>query len=197
MSASARVKFLRISPFKVRRYTQLIQGQSIEQARALLRFQPSPTCRELLRLLDSAVANGENNLEMDPELMIVSHVQVDGGPSYKRIRPRARGRAYRILKRTSHVKIELDLRPELRIATARASEEEPAPRRRRRVGARKAGPAPAGGKEGPATAGKAAAKAKKGRKFRFRPERERKKPSAPSDRHRSATTRPMRKKGGE
>lgn len=196
MSITARIRFLRVSPFKVRRYAQLIEGQSIERARALLRFQPSPTCRDLLRLLDSAAANGENNEEMDPELMVVSRVQVDGGPTYKRIQARARGRAYRIHKRTSHVRIELDLPPELKIAAEKeASEGKPAGARRRRVGAGRAKPGRAADQE---STSRPKEKARKGKehKFRFQPRRERKKPSISAGRRRSTTTPPMREKGG-
>jgi len=195
VNASARIRFLRVSPFKVRRYTRPLEGQSIDRARAMLGFQPSPTCRDLLKLLDSAVANAENNLEMDPELMVVSRVQVDGGPNYRRVHPRARGRAYRIVKRTSHVTIELDLRPELRRAAVEAPAAKPAPRRRGKATPAKRAPAAATREEG---ARKVKEPVLKGKRVgpRFRARREAKKPSAPGDRRRAVTPRPMREKGG-
>ncbi len=123
MSATARLRFMPVSPYKVRKYAQLFKGKGIEEARAILSYHPSPACYELLRLLNSAVANAENNYEYDPELMEVKNVIVDGAPSYKRWRARARGRVNRILKRNSHVLIEVDLREEYKV-TAAAEEEE-------------------------------------------------------------------------
>ena len=109
MTVTAKLKFLRVSPFKVRKYAQLFKGKPIDEAKAILAYHPSPTCESILKLLNSAVANAENNFEMDPEMLFVRNVLVDGGPTYKRMRPRARGRGNQILKRTCHVIIELDL----------------------------------------------------------------------------------------
>lgn len=133
MSVTARLRFLRVSPFKVRKYAQLFKGKGIEEARAILSYHPSPTCYDLLRLLNSAVANAENNHELDPELMEVKNVLVDGGMTHKRWRPRARGRVNRIRKRTSHVLIEIDLKDEFKAKPAENAEEpveEKRPRRR-------------------------------------------------------------------
>ncbi len=114
MPIVSKVKYLRVSPWKVRRYALAFKGKGVEEARAFLAFHPSPTCKSLLKVLNSAVANAENNYELDPSIMIVKNVIVDGGPSYKRYQPVMRGRAYPILKRTSHVTIELDFREDLR-----------------------------------------------------------------------------------
>jgi len=193
---TARIKFLRVSPFKVRRYTQLIEGQDIARARALLRFQPSPTCQDLLKLLNAAVANAENNFEMDPELMVVSRVQVDGGPSYRRIKPRARGRAYRIVKRTSHVQIELDLRPELRIATRGGAAREEAAEGRGAAKAQKPKTTKTEEPEGPSRAMRRAQKGERRKSAVPRGKRE-KKPAATPTGRRATTVPRMREKGGE
>jgi len=115
MPVTAKVRFLRVSPWKVRRYARAFVGNDIDKARAFLSFEPSPTCKSLLKLLNSAVANAENNYELDPKLLVVKRVVVDGGPSYKRWQPSMRGRALPIKKRTCHVTIELDFKEELRV----------------------------------------------------------------------------------
>jgi len=124
MAVTAKVRFLRVSPFKVRRYARAFVGCDIEKARAFLSFQPSPTCKSLLKLLNSAVANAENNYELDPNLLVVKRVVVDGGPSYKRWQPSMRGRALPIKKRTCHVTIELDFREKLKVAKVDETSEE-------------------------------------------------------------------------
>ncbi len=126
MTVTAKLKFLRVSPFKVRKYAQLFKGKPIEEAKAILAYHPSPTCESILKLLNSAVANAENNFEMDPEMMFVRNVLVDGGPTYKRMRPRARGRGNQILKRTCHIIIELDLQDKYKAASEAAKPEEKA-----------------------------------------------------------------------
>jgi large subunit ribosomal protein L22 len=126
-----------VSPFKVRKYAQLFKGKGIEEARAILSYHPSPTCDDLLRLLNSAVANAENNHEFDPELMEVKNVLVDGAMTHKRWRPRARGRVNRIRKRTSHVLIEIDLKEEFKVKPP-AEAEEPVEEKQPRRAAKKA-----------------------------------------------------------
>ncbi len=123
MSVTAKLKFLRVSPFKVRKYAQLFKGKPIEEAKAILAYYPSPTCESILKLLNSAVANAENNFDMDSEAMFVRNVLVDGGPTYKRMRARARGRGNQILKRTCHVIIELDLQDKFKTKAAEAEME--------------------------------------------------------------------------
>lgn len=133
MSVTAKLKFLRVSPFKVRKYAQLFKGKPIDEAKAILAYHPSPTCESILKLLNSAVANAENNFEMDPEMMFVRNVLVDGGPTYKRMRPRARGRGNQILKRTCHVIIELDLQDKYKTASEASKPEEKAAKPKRRA----------------------------------------------------------------
>ena len=113
MKALARLRFFGVAPLKVRRFARTIKGEDVTRAMAILDLQSSPTCQTLGKLLRSAVANAYHKEELAPENLFVSNVQVDQGPSMKRIKPRARGRAYRILKRSSHVTIEVDLKPGL------------------------------------------------------------------------------------
>lgn len=110
MKTYARLTNCGVPPLKMRRYAGTIKGEKVSRAVAILDMQPSPACQTLGKLLRSAIANAQNNNGLDPENLIVSNVMVDQGPTMKRIRPRARGRAYRILKRSSHITIELDLK---------------------------------------------------------------------------------------
>ena len=137
MSVTARLRFMPVSPYKVRKYAQLFKGKGIEEARAILSYHPSPTCDGLLRLLNSAVANAENNHEFDPELMEVKNILVDGAMTHKRWRPRARGRVNRIRKRTSHVLIEIDLKEEFKVKPA-GEEKEPVEEKQPRRAVKKA-----------------------------------------------------------
>jgi len=105
MEARASVKYVRISPRKVKIVCDLIRGKSIGQATAVLMNTPKAASEPLLKLLKSVAANAENNHEMAPEKLYVSEVYANPGPIIKRIMPRAQGRAYRINKRTSHITI--------------------------------------------------------------------------------------------
>ncbi len=110
MEARAILKHARIAPRKVKIVCDLIRGQDITTARAILKQTPKAACEYLLKLLDSAVANAENNHEMDTQNLYVYEVYACPGPILKRIRPRAHGRAHRINKRTSHITITLSER---------------------------------------------------------------------------------------
>ncbi len=103
MEARAHLRYVRISPRKVKIVCDLIRGKSVTQAGNILQFTPKAASEPLLKLLRSAVANAENNHSMDPEKLYVAAVSADPGPIIKRIRPRAQGRAFRINKRTSHI----------------------------------------------------------------------------------------------
>lgn len=107
MEVKAQAKYLRRGPQKVRRYARLIVGKDVDQARAILAVQTSPACRELEKVLESAVANAENNFGIEPEDLKVQKAFVDAGMTIPRIKPRARGRADRIRKRTCHVTVVL------------------------------------------------------------------------------------------
>lgn len=114
MSTVARLKNYGVPSLKIRRFAGTIKGEPVEKAMAILDLQSSPTCQTLAKLLRSAVANAVHNDGLAAENLVVSNVLVDVGPTMKRIKPRARGRAYRIFKRSSHVTIEVDLRKDLR-----------------------------------------------------------------------------------
>ena len=103
MDAVASAKYIRISPRKMRRVVDLIRGQHVEEARRILRFSPLGATRDVEKLLNSAVANAEQQPGVVGENLVVAKAWVDEGPTLKRFRPRAYGRATKIRKRTSHV----------------------------------------------------------------------------------------------
>ena len=107
MQVSATAKYVRISPRKVRLVANLIVGRPVEEAAAILRFTPNAAARDAAKVLRSATANAENNYNLTAdELRVVSAV-ANEGPTLKRIRPRAQGRAFQILKRTSHITVSV------------------------------------------------------------------------------------------
>lgn len=101
-------KYIRISSRKVKIVIDLIRGKSIAEAKAILSYTPKAASEPVLKLLNSAVANAENNLDIPGDQLYVAEVFANQGPTYKSIQPRAQGRAYRIRKRTSHITIILD-----------------------------------------------------------------------------------------
>ena len=103
MEAKAHLKYVRISPRKVKIVLDLIRGKDTDAAMAILKNTNKIACEHLIKLLKSAVANAEHNFSMDASKLYVSECFVCPGPTLKRIMPRAQGRAFRILKRTSHV----------------------------------------------------------------------------------------------
>ncbi|MEP6697144.1 MAG: 50S ribosomal protein L22 [Pseudonocardiales bacterium] len=103
--ARATARYVRITPMKARRVIDLIRGLSADEALAILQFAPQAASEQVRKVLASAVANAENNERLDREDLVVSEAFVDGGPTLKRFRPRAQGRAYRIRKRTSHITV--------------------------------------------------------------------------------------------
>lgn len=105
MEAKAHLKYARISPRKVKIVLDLIRGKDVATAMAILKNTPKSASEYLTKLLRSAVANAENNFNMDVSKLYVSQCFVCPGPTLKRIQPRAQGRAFQILKRTCHVTI--------------------------------------------------------------------------------------------
>ncbi|NCJ08023.1 50S ribosomal protein L22 [Synechococcales cyanobacterium C] len=103
--AYATARYIRMSPRKVRRVLDQIRGESYREALIMLEFMPYRACEPVLKVLRSAVANAENNLGMDPADLTVSVAYADQGPSLRRFRPRAQGRAYQIRKPTCHITI--------------------------------------------------------------------------------------------
>jgi large subunit ribosomal protein L22 len=101
----ATAKYVRVSPNKVRQVARLLKGQHVDEARRILMFSDKGAAEPLLKVLNSAVANAENNDGLDPDALYVSNAYVDEGPTLRRYQPRALGRAYRVRKRTSHITV--------------------------------------------------------------------------------------------
>jgi large subunit ribosomal protein L22 len=105
MEARAQARYVRVTPMKARRVIDLIRGMKADDAQAMLRFAPQAASEPVGKALASAVANAANNHGMDAKELTISEAFVDEGPTMKRIRPRAQGRAFRILKRSSHITV--------------------------------------------------------------------------------------------
>ncbi len=105
MRVRAQARFVRQSPYKVRRVLDLVRGLPVEEARHVLELTDRRAADPVLKVLDSAVANAEHNHALDAEELYIAEAFADEGPTLKRWRPRARGRATRIRKRTSHVTV--------------------------------------------------------------------------------------------
>jgi len=110
-SASAVAKYVGISASKARRVINLVRGKSVEEALDILRWAPQSASDPVAKVIASAAANAQNNNGLDPRTLVVATVYADEGPTAKRIRPRAQGRAYRIRKRTSHITVIVESRP--------------------------------------------------------------------------------------
>lgn len=106
LQAVAKANYIRIAPRKVQIVLDLIRNQSADRAVAILKHTPKAACEPLLKLLKSAIANAENK-DMDTSNLIVSECTVSQGPTLKRIRARAQGRAFRVNKKTSHITLVL------------------------------------------------------------------------------------------
>ena len=107
MEAKAYLRHARIAPRKVQIVLDLIRGKDTDMEMAILKNTPKAACELLEKLLKSAIANAENNHDMDKDNLYVAECFVCPGPIMKRIRPRAQGRAVRVLKRTSHITLVL------------------------------------------------------------------------------------------
>ena len=105
--ATAKATYIRIAPRKVQIVLDLIRNQPTDKAMAILKYTPKAACEPLMKLLKSAIANAENNNNMDVSRLYVAECSVSQGPTLKRIRPRAQGRAFRINKKTSHITLVL------------------------------------------------------------------------------------------
>jgi large subunit ribosomal protein L22 len=104
-SARSSARYARVTPQKARRMVDLIRGLPASEAQTVLRFSPQAASETVGKVLDSAIANAEHNHGMSADALVVSQAYVDEGPTLKRFRPRAQGRAYRIRKRTSHITV--------------------------------------------------------------------------------------------
>jgi len=107
MEITARAKFLRISPRKLRLVAQLLPGKKVGEALSLLQFMPQRGAGLVRKVMVAAVANAEQRSQVDVDTLVVKGVQIDGGPSLKRFQARAMGRVNRILKRSSHITVVL------------------------------------------------------------------------------------------
>jgi len=103
MIVKAKLSNLRISARKVRLVADMIRGKSADKAASILSFTTKKASKPILKLLNSAVANAKNNLKLDTTNLFVEKIEVNDGPKYKRMRPRARGQGFEIQKKTSHI----------------------------------------------------------------------------------------------
>ena len=150
-SAVAKARFVRVSPTKARRVIDLVRGKSVTDALDILRWAPQAASEPVAKVIASAAANAQNNNGLDPATLVVATVYADEGPTAKRIRPRAQGRAFRIRRRTSHITVVLESRPAKDQHSAKST------RARRAEASKAAAKAPA--KKAPAKTAAAAKKA--------------------------------------
>ncbi|HMA47420.1 MAG TPA: 50S ribosomal protein L22 [Frankiaceae bacterium] len=109
--ARAQARYVRVSPTKARRVVDLVRGMRASDALDVLRFASQAASEDVYKVVASAVANAEHNERLTPDTLWVGEAYVDEGPTLKRFRPRAQGRAYRIRKRTSHITVVVESRP--------------------------------------------------------------------------------------
>lgn len=108
METKAVAKYIRISPQKARLVADVVRGKDVDEAITTLKFMPKKGARILCKVIESAVANADQNESIDVDTLYIKSIQINGGPMLKRFRPRAMGRATRILKRTSHITVIVD-----------------------------------------------------------------------------------------
>jgi large subunit ribosomal protein L22 len=104
-AALAQAKYVRMTPMKCRRVIDLVRGLPVDEALDILRFDVHAASEPIYKVVASAVANAENNNKLDRRDLVIAQAYVDEGPTLKRFRPRAQGRAFRIRKRTSHITV--------------------------------------------------------------------------------------------
>ncbi|MBN1255691.1 MAG: 50S ribosomal protein L22 [Deltaproteobacteria bacterium] len=108
MEVTAKARYVRISPRKVRLVTELVKGKKVEEALSILAFTQKACAKTVTKLINSAVANAQQNNQMDVDTLVIKRIAVDGGPTLKRHIPRAMGRATMIRKRSSHITVVVD-----------------------------------------------------------------------------------------
>ena len=101
-------RYVRISPRKVKSLIDMVRGKSVAEAEAILTYSPRGASEVVGKLVKSAAANAENNMDIPRDSLYIAEIYADQGPTLKRYQPRAQGRAYQILKRTSHITVILD-----------------------------------------------------------------------------------------
>ena len=146
-TATAKARFVRVSATKARRVIDLVRGKTVSEALDILRWAPQQASEPVAKVIASAAANAQNNDGLDPSTLVVATVYADEGPTAKRIRPRAQGRAFRIRKRTSHITVIVESRP---ARGERAGQSASSTRSRRAQGS-KAAASKAPAKKAPAT----------------------------------------------
>ncbi|WP_305092367.1 50S ribosomal protein L22 [Prescottella sp. R16] len=104
-TAKAVARHVRVTPMKARRVVDIVRGKSVDEALAILKFAPQSAAEPVAKVIASAAANAQNNLNLDPSTLVVSTAFVDEGATLKRFQPRAQGRAFRIRKRSSHITV--------------------------------------------------------------------------------------------
>src|SRR5918912_237983 len=109
--ARAVARYVHVSPMKARRVVDLVRGLPAKEALTVLQFAPQAASVPVYKVVASAIANAENNERLDPDSLLISEAYVDEGPTLKRFRPRAQGRAYRIRKRTCHITVAVESVP--------------------------------------------------------------------------------------
>ena len=120
-TATAKARFVRVSATKARRVIDLVRGKSVTEALDILRWAPQAASEPVAKVIASAAANAQNNEGLDPSTLVVATVYADEGPTAKRIRPRAQGRAFRIRRRTSHITVIVESRARREERAGRAS----------------------------------------------------------------------------
>lgn len=112
MEAKAVARFVRVSPFKARPVCDLVRGKSVIRAKEILAYTDRAVAEIIEKVVDSAAANAERTLQIRPESLVIKSIYADDGPTMKRIRPRAKGTASRINKRTCHITVVVGPREE-------------------------------------------------------------------------------------
>ena len=107
-SASATARYVRVTPMKARRVIDLVRGKSVAEALAILKYAPQGAAEPVAKVVASAAANAENNFGLDPRTLVISEAYADEGPTMRRFRPRAQGRAFHIRKRSSHITVVVE-----------------------------------------------------------------------------------------
>jgi large subunit ribosomal protein L22 len=134
----AKASYIWISPTKIRQVAALLQGKPVDEARRILAFSPKVASQHIAKVLESAIANAEHNHHIPQDELFVKRVWADGGPTFKRVSPRARRSAYLIRKRTSHINVEVERAVEEFAEEPAAARERTRLRRPRRTRAQEA-----------------------------------------------------------
>lgn len=105
MEVIAKGKYIKVSPKKAREIVSLVRGKNAKEAREAMKFMPQVAAKEIFKVVSSAVANAQHNFSLEPDALTISSITIDGGPTLKRYRPRARGRVSNIKRKTSHITV--------------------------------------------------------------------------------------------